>query len=206
MAARTDSGGGEHGGRQMTTPMSAPPRRIAVIGTSGSGKTTFARRVAETIGAPHVELDGLFHGPNWTPAERDVFRARVSEAIAAPAWVTDGNYSNFLRDLIWPEADVLVWLDYPFRIVIWRLFLRTMQRGLGREELWNGNRESLREHFFTRQSLFLWARNTHWKHRRDWPVALASPEMGQVNVVRLRSPRDADAWLRGLGRASSARS
>lgn len=182
----------------MSPPSPARVRRIAVIGTSGSGKTTFARRIAAAIGAPQVELDGLFHGPNWTPAPPDVFRARVSDAIAAPGWVTDGNYSSYLRDLIWPAADVLVWLDYPFRIVIWRLFLRTMRRGLRRQELWNGNRESLRSHFFTRQSLFLWAWNTHWKHRRDWTEIFASPEMVHVRVVRVRRPRDADAWLRRL--------
>src|SRR5438067_7196770 len=99
------------------------PRRIAVIGTTGSGKTAFARRIAAAIGAPHIELDALFHGPGWVQAERNVFRARVKDAIAAPAWVTDGNYSSHLRDIIWPAAETIVWLDYPFRTVIWRLFL-----------------------------------------------------------------------------------
>ena len=179
-------------------PAPAVPRRIAVLGTTGSGKTTFSRRVAAAIGAPHVELDGLFHGPDWTPAERDVFRARVTAAIAGPAWVTDGNYSSFLRDLIWPAADLIIWLDYPFRIVIWRLFLRIMRRGIRREELWNGNRESLRAHFLTRESLLLWARKTHWAHRRDWPLVFASSEVAQVPVVRLRRPGDAEAWLRAL--------
>ena len=51
------------------------PRRIAVIGTSGSGKTTFARSVAAAVAAPHIELDAIFHQPNWVPAERDVFHA-----------------------------------------------------------------------------------------------------------------------------------
>jgi adenylate kinase family enzyme len=171
------------------------PRRIAVIGTTGSGKSAFARRIAATIGAPHVELDALFHEPGWAPADRDVFRARVAAAIAAPAWVTDGNYSSFLRDILWPAADPLVWLDYPFRVVIWRLFLRTVSRGVRREELWNGNRESLRTHFLTRDSLFLWAKNTHWKHRRDYPRVFASPEMAHVRVVRLRSTGQAEAWL-----------
>jgi adenylate kinase family enzyme len=180
----------------VTVP--ASPRRIAVIGTSGSGKTTFSRRVAAAIGAPHVELDSLFHGPNWTPAERDVFRARVSDAIAAPAWVTDGNYSSHLRDLIWPAADLVVWLDYPFRIVIWRLFKRTMRRGIRREVLWNGNRESLRSHFFSRESLFLWAKNTHWKHRRDWVAYFNSPEMAGARIIRLRRPRAAEVWLAEL--------
>jgi adenylate kinase family enzyme len=186
----------------MTSDHLPAPRRIAVIGTSGAGKTTLAGQIAAAIGAPHVELDGLFHQPNWVPAEPDVFRAAVSTAIAVPSWVTDGNYRNFLRDLIWREADVLVWLDYPLPLVLWRLFRRTVRRGIKREVLWNGNREPLRENFLSRQSLFLWSKNSHAKHRREWPAAFAAPEMAHVRVVRLRSPREADAWLRSL-RASA---
>ncbi|MEK7692767.1 MAG: adenylate kinase, partial [Chloroflexota bacterium] len=85
------------------------------------------------------------------------------------------------------------------RVVLWRLFRRTMSRGLRRTELWNGNRESLRTHFLTRDSLFLWAKNTHWKHRREWPAVFRQPEMAHVRIVRLRSPREAEAWLRRLG-------
>ncbi len=182
----------------MTTEPISTPRRIAVIGTTGSGKTAFARRVSTAIAAPHIELDALFHEAGWVEAERDVFRARVREAIAAPACVTDGNYSSHLRDIIWPAAEIIIWLDYPFRTVIWRLFLRTMRRGIRRQELWNGNRESLRWHFFTRDSLFLWAKNTHWKHRREYPGVFASPEMAHVRVVRLRRPKAAEAWLQTL--------
>ena len=187
----------------MTPPSLARPRRIAVIGTTGSGKTTLARSVAAAIGAPHIELDGLFHGPNWTPAPPEVFRARVSEAIAAPAWVTDGNYSHVLDRMVWSAADLVVWLDYPFSVVIWRLFRRTIRRGLRREVLWNGNRESLRSHFFTRDSLFLWAKNTHWKHRGDWTAAFASPDLAHVRVIRLRRPREATVWLKDLHRAKT---
>jgi len=183
----------------MSSSLDAP-RRVAVVGTTGSGKTAVARQIAATIGAPHIELDALFHEPGWVPAEREVFRARVSAAIAVPAWVTDGNYSSFLRDIAWPAADTLVWLDYPFHVVIWRLFRRTIRRGVRREVLWNGNRESLRTHFLTRDSLFLWAKNTHWKHRRDWTASFAAPEMARVRIVRLRSPREAEAWLRELAR------
>src|SRR5262245_40756111 len=130
--------------------------RIVIVGTSGSGKTTLARRVAERLDIPHVELDALRHGPNWAPAPWDVFRARFEAATSGPAWVVDGNYSA-IRDAVWSKANTLVWLQYPFHIVFWRLWWRTIRRGISRQELWNGNRESLSTAFFSRDSILLWA-------------------------------------------------
>ena len=91
------------------------PRRIAVVGTSGSGKTTLAHRLAERLGIPHVELDALHWGPNWTPVAADLFRERVAQALSGEAWVVDGNYSR-VRDIIWTRADTLVWLDYSWPV------------------------------------------------------------------------------------------
>jgi len=65
-----------------------------VVGTSGSGKTTFARRLAAGLGIPHVELDALHWEPEWTEATDEVLRARVAEATAQDAWVVDGNCSR----------------------------------------------------------------------------------------------------------------
>jgi adenylate kinase family enzyme len=39
--------------------------RIAVVGTSGAGKTTLSARLASRLDCPHVELDAFQHGPNW---------------------------------------------------------------------------------------------------------------------------------------------
>ena len=64
------------------------PARIAIAGQTSSGKSTLGRRIAAATGAVHIELDALFHQPNWTPAETDVFRAAVTEAIAQPRWVS----------------------------------------------------------------------------------------------------------------------
>jgi len=43
-------------------------QRINVVGTSGSGKTTVARRAAEALGVPFVELDALHWEPGWQEA------------------------------------------------------------------------------------------------------------------------------------------
>jgi adenylate kinase family enzyme len=179
-------------------PSPALPRRIVVIGTTGSGKTTLAEYLARMLDARFVELDALFHEPNWKPAELDVFRARIAAAIDTPRWVSAGNYRNLVEDLLWRSADTIIWLDYPFLLTMWRLFWRSLRRGIRNEELWNGNRESLREQFLSSDSLFNWARKSHWKHRREWAARFAEPDLAHVRVVRLRSRAATHAWVQDL--------
>src|SRR5436190_10107326 len=103
------------------------PRRIVVVGTTGSGKTTTARRIGEIIGAPHVELDALHWESNWTEADTETFRRRIIEATAGDRWVVDGNYAKG-RDLVWPRAEMIVWLDYSIARIFRHLFFRTTRR------------------------------------------------------------------------------
>ena len=172
-------------------------RRIVVVGVTGSGKTTLARELSRRLGLPHVELDAFYWEPNWTPAPAETFRARVAEALQGGAWVADGNY-GIARDIVWARADTLVWLDYGLPVILWQLTRRMWRRVFSQEELWNGNRERLREHFFSRDSLYLWAFRTYWRRRREYPVHLRRPEFAHLTVVRLRSPRVTKDWLAGL--------
>ena len=82
-------------------------RRVVVVGTSGTGKTTVASRIAAALGAPHVELDGLHWGPDWTEIPDEEFRSRTIEATSGESWVADGNYS-VVRDILWSRADTIV--------------------------------------------------------------------------------------------------
>lgn len=175
-------------------------RRIVVIGTTGSGKTALARAISERLRIPHVELDALNWGPNWTEVPREVFRQRVSEAVAGEAWVVDGNYSK-ARDIVWPRADTAVWLDLPLWVILWRLLRRTVARTLTREDLWSGNRERFRTAFLSRDSLFFWALQTYQRRRRDYPRLLVQPEHAHLKVIRLASARAVELWLCGLGYA-----
>jgi adenylate kinase family enzyme len=182
-------------GRTAAPPQRpALPQRIVVVGTSGSGKTTLARQLAQRCGLTYIELDALHWGPNWTEAPIELFQQHVEMAIEAPEWVVDGNYSK-LRNLVWRRAELLVWLDYALPVVMGRLIYRTLRRCATQEVLWSGNRERLREQFFSRDSLLLWALQTHRSRRRRFATQLREPDYRHLTVVRHSSPRATQAWL-----------
>src|SRR5947208_2929593 len=115
-----------------------------------------------------IERDTLHHGPNWSEPTAEVFRTRVEAAMAeAPdGWVIDGGYHSKLEDLVLERADTLVWLDLPLRVSLRRLWRRTWRRIIRREELWAGNRESIRTAFLIKDSLFAWTIRRHRPARR----------------------------------------
>ncbi len=166
-------------------------KRVAVVGTTGSGKTTFAARLAQLLAVPHVELDSLHWEPNWTEAPIEIFRERVDRALSEERWVVDGNYSK-VRDIIWTRADTVVWLDYSLLLIFWRLTWRTLKRVFTRQKLWNGNRETLGNQL-SKDSLFLWVLTSRPKHHRDYPRLFQ--EYAHLSVTRLYSPREAEEWL-----------
>jgi adenylate kinase family enzyme len=169
--------------------------RIVVLGTSGSGKTTLARELARRLSIPHIELDALYWEPNWTEAPRPLFRARVEQAVQQDRWVLDGNYRS-VRDIVWPRADTIVWLDYSMSVVFSRVFVRTMQRCWTRQELWSGNRERFWTQFFTADdSILVWVITSWRKHRRDYPKALREQVRIGTCVIRFARPADAQRWL-----------
>jgi adenylate kinase family enzyme len=171
-----------------------PGRRINVIGSTGSGKTTMARLLAERLGLPHVELDALHWGPNWTEEPDDLFRERTDLALRGDGWVTDGNYA-VVRDIVWSRADTVVWLDYDLPVIMWRLTRRLFRRAVLKEEIWHGNRENLRTHFMTKDSLYVWALQTYRPRRRQYPALLALPEHSHLTAIHLRSPAEARRWF-----------
>ncbi len=178
--------------------------RIAVVGTSGTGNSSLACELAEIQGGAHVELDALYWGPDWSEADDDTFRARVSDALQGERWACDGNYGQ-VRELVWERATAIVWLDYPFRTVLWRIVTRTIRRVRSGEELWGtGNRESFWRSL-SRDSVIWYALRT-WRERRErYERLFHAPEWQAVHKLRVRRPRDADLLLRALRRAAEMR-
>lgn len=164
---------------------------MLVAGTSGAGKTTLAARLSEILGVPHTELDGLFHGPAWTP--RPEFGDDVRALVATDAWITEWQY-RAVRPLLLERAELLVWLDLPVRVRMDQVVRRTLSRWRHRTVLWNGNVEPpLRTVLTDADHIVRWA----WRTRRsldglDERLAVQAPHL---EVVRLRSRAEVERWV-----------
>lgn len=171
-------------------------QRILVLGRTGSGKTTLARELAAAINVPHVELDALYFGPNFTTLPLSTLRERTSAAIAGDRWVTDGNKSA-VRDLVWPRADTIIWLDYPFAVSVWRLGRRAIRRTsmLKAEAVETGTKAGLPKQLLSAAKGVLTALRSHKGQRRRYPRMFAEPSNRHLAVVRLQSPRATRTWL-----------
>jgi adenylate kinase family enzyme len=175
--------------------------RISVIGNSGSGKTRLAKRIADILGTTYVELDAIHHLAGWEPIDPELFTAEVDFIAKGATWVIDGNYRAVVMDgPVWQRADTVVWLDLPRRTVMRQVIGRTVRRTLRKEELWNGNRESLRNLYAwdPYKSIIRWAWTQHSKHEERFSSAMASPAFSHITFVRLTSHHESERWLSGL--------
>lgn len=176
-----------------------------MVGSSGSGKSWLARNLAETLDVPYLELDSVFHQPDWTPLPDEEFTARVMAVAAGDGWVIDGNYSR-VRLLVWQRADTVIWLDLPRRTVMRQLVARTLGRIITRAELWNGNRERWRNFFSwnPEESVIAWSWQKYAELRERYSAAAADPAYAHLRFIRLTSRADARRFLADLGRARQA--
>jgi adenylate kinase family enzyme len=171
--------------------------RIVVVGTSCAGKSTFASCLALAIDCPRIELDNLYWGPGWEPKPQQEFRLLVSEAVAQESWVADGNYGS-VRELVWPRASTVVWLNYSFPRVLWQALKRTVARCVSGEILWHGNRESVRRAFFSKKSILVWVATTYHRRKNEFTILRASNKFSHVSWVEVRHPAEARELLASL--------
>ncbi|MBE3014665.1 adenylate kinase [Microbispora sp. NEAU-D428] len=168
--------------------------RVLIAGISGAGKTTMARALERRLGLPRHELDALHHGPGWT--KRPEFESDVDGFSSGPRWVTEDQYHGFLHDLLWERADTVIWLDLPRRTVMHRVVRRSLARAVSRTELWNGNRESVRNWIDPGHPI-RWAWSQHERKRTTTLERIGRHP--HVTVVRLGTAGEARRWLAGVG-------
>ena len=172
-------------------------QRISIIGTSGSGKTTTARRLARSLQLPHLELDAVFHQAGWTPLADDDFRQQVAAFCAGDRWVVCGKYAT-VRPILFAQADTIVCIDHNRVRQTLRVARRTLRRAVRREVLWNGNRESLRNLWpfpDGEASIVRWTWDNVPRARSLFAELEAEPPRPDVQIIRLRGWRQVEAFL-----------
>jgi adenylate kinase family enzyme len=173
--------------------------RIRVVGSSGSGKTTFSDELSRKLKIPHIELDALFHQPNWTKPDEARFIQDVTTATQGNRWIVEGNYSS-VSEFLWTKADTLIFLDLPLRTVLFRSTLRSLRRILTREVLWNGNVETWSAifSFNKRNNMILWTLSKH----RSRKAFYSDPELLQKHpnlvLIRLKSIQEISDFLTNI--------
>jgi len=153
------------------------------------------------LGIPHLELDSVYHQPDWTPLPDDEFLSKVDAFTGQDRWIVDGNYNSpGVLDLAWSRADTVIWLDLPKHIVMRQVTSRTWTRGAKRQELWNGNRESLWSltKWDPEQNIIRWAWTRFEPTRSRYESRTTDPRWSHLELFHLRSRREAAKFLSSL--------
>jgi adenylate kinase family enzyme len=172
--------------------------KIVIIGACGAGKTTLAGRMSEKLGIDATDMDDLHWRPGWIEADRALFRADVTKAVSHERWIISGNYQKTAKELIWPYADTLIWIDYGFWRTLYQLLGRTMARIKDRKAICNGNYESLKL-TFSKDSIIFWYLKTYRQRQRDARALMNEKRYQNItHYIHLRTPDQTAGFLKGL--------
>ena len=178
--------------------------KIALMGCSGSGKSTFAKRLEADLGYPAIELDSYFHQPGWQQMPDSQFKEKVVELLANAeegngGWIVDGNYLSKLDSLVISKADVVLWFNLPKSLVMGRVIKRSLRRAITREELWNGNRESLSNlmRWDPEKSIIRWSWTQYGSYIEKLSALAAALDEGQL-WLEIKSDEDLTSALNYL--------
>lgn len=101
-------------------------KRIAVIGSSGAGKSRLSLALSRILNISVIHLDAHYWNPGWTPTPRPNWAARQQKLLEPERWIADGNYSSTL-ELRLAAADTVIFLDLPRWLCTWRVLKRVVQ-------------------------------------------------------------------------------
>ncbi len=182
----------------MSPPSLRQLDRVNVVGTSGSGKSTFAKKLAKLLGSPHIEMDRLYHKPNWEESTADELTEKLDKALAPDRWILDGNYHSKSFKTKWSRATAIIWLDMSFTRNVTQATQRAIRRIRSKQELWpgTGNRETFRRTFMSRESVLLWTLTSYHRVKRRYAaIETDRGEFNHVPFLRLRGRAESEAFL-----------
>ena len=168
-------------------------KRVAIIGSGGAGKSTLARRLGEITGLPVVHLDREFWRPGWTETPKPEWRSKVASLVQRDEWIIDGNFGGTMEIRL-AAADTVLFLNFPRLLCTYRALKRTVTyRKRTRPDMAPGCDEKFDLDFLS----WVWHFPAQTAARIEARLMQLRPD---VEVLRLRSPREVEAFLRDVER------
>lgn len=173
-------------------------KKINIIGTSGSGKSTFAKQLSKRLQIPYIEIDAVFWGKDWYWPSDEEFFAQLKEAIDMEAWVLDGNYTR-TTPMKWEFVDTVIWIDFSFARTLYQVITRSIRNLITKKELWpgTGNRQTI-QRFFSKDSIVLSTIKVYRKNRTKYLKMMDSTEYEHIEFIQLRSPQECSQFLNAI--------
>lgn len=162
-------------------------KRILVLGSSGAGKSTFARELGERLGIETIHLDSHYWQPYWTSTPPEEWDRKLQALLERDSWVMDGNYPASLTIRL-AYADTVIFLDRGRLTSLIRCVARFLKfRGQSRPDLAPGCNEKFDWDFLT------WI----WNYPRDVKPGIleALERQEDVEVIVLRSDHEMSRYL-----------
>ena len=171
-------------------------KKINVIGTTGSGKSQFSKRLARKINAQYIQMDQLFWKPYWVESTDLEFLPKLESALSKNSWVLDGNYSR-TNHIKWTCVDTIIWIDYSYTRTFLQLLKRTVVRAASKRELWigTGNKESFAQSFLSKKSILVWFFKNYRKNKVRYSELMSSSKLQHIQFIRLQSPYEVEQFL-----------
>ena len=167
--------------------------KINVVGISGSGKSTFAKKIADKICHPYIELDSIYWGSDWKPNPN--FLIDLDSSLSTnSSYVLDGNYasSDYLK---WKDIDLVIWLDYSFSLSFYRCLTRTIKRLVSKETLWGTNKENI-SNILSKNSILYFMVTHYHKNKKKFENDMEIHS--NIKFIRFKTPKEAEAFLQTI--------
>ncbi len=148
----------------------------------------------------YVEMDSIWWKENWQNVSDEEFFAKLEAALATDAWVLDGNYSK-TTPIKWRKVQMVIWLDFPFHITLYRAIKRALVRLVTQEEMWHGNKESLGK-LLSKNSIVWWTITTYEKNVAKYEALMNDELFAHIQFVRLRSQKEVNDFLKVFNTAN----
>ena len=166
--------------------------RIMVIGVSaGVGKSTFARRLGDTLNIEVHHLDTYYWRPGWMVAPLEDFISAQKEILRYDKWIMEGNYSHSFK-LRSELADTIIYLEPPLRVCLYRVIKRWLSYlGKTRPDMGKGCNEKLDWQFVK------FIMTTYFSRRKEMKIKLADIQKRDPEkvIVILKSKPDIEGYL-----------